>query len=61
MQIPDHPDIQRMERDGVEPAEEYNCPHCGSTEFTFLYKQDGEVIGCTDCICGVEVWELDDG
>lgn len=36
------------------------CPHCGSSEFSWLYKQDGEVIGCTECISSAEIWEVED-
>lgn len=26
------------------------CPYCGSDEYDYLYSQNGEVIGCDECI-----------
>lgn len=41
------------------------CPICGSDEFTVIYVQDGEPIGCDACLdvrircphCGSEAWD----
>lgn len=49
MQIPDHPDIRRMEREGVPYADPVICPVCGE-ECEWIYKQDGDVIGCDNCV-----------
>jgi rRNA maturation endonuclease Nob1 len=26
------------------------CPYCGSRDYSTLYKREGQVIGCSDCI-----------
>lgn len=41
-------------------AKLYSCPHCGTYQFSYLYKQDGEVIGCTECVSSVDLWEVQD-
>lgn len=44
---------------GGEQEEEkvLECPVCGSSTCDYLYKQDGSVIGCDDCIDRVDIWE----
>ena len=39
---------------------QYYCPHCGTDLFSYLYKQDGDVIGCNECVSPVELWEVQD-
>ena len=47
--------------DYKEPKQkQYYCPHCGSDQFSYLYKQDGEVIGCTECVSTADLWEVQD-
>ena len=57
MQIPDHPDIQRMEREGVPCADPVICPVCGD-ECEWIYKKDGDVIGCDNCVDQIssDIW-----
>ncbi len=33
-----------------ETQDEPVCPLCGSTRCDYLYRRDGEIIGCEDCI-----------
>lgn len=48
-----------------EPVGVTRCPICGSDEFTVIYVQDGEAIGCDACLdakvrcphCGSEAWD----
>lgn len=55
----EHPTIRNLERtgtpDGRDPIEPV-CPVCGADAETF-YKQDGEIIGCNECIDGVDATE----
>ena len=60
--ISDHPIIRNMELtgypDGKEP-EEYHCPVCGKEcECIFKHKATGEIVGCDNCIEGVDPWEV---
>ena len=47
----------RVECDGCMECrgevEEVRCPYCGSVADT-LYKQEGQIIGCENCIEEVE-------
>lgn len=60
--IPDHPVIRNMEATGHPEGKaeiEILCPICGSTSDTFYKNQDGEVVGCDDCLTKVEPWECE--
>lgn len=57
MNIPDHPDIQRMEREGVPDADPIYCPICGGETDEFYKNRDGEIVGCFNCIERVDAWE----
>lgn len=61
--IPDHPAIRNMERtgypDGKEP-EAYHCPWCGKEcERVLKHSITGEIVGCDNCIEGVDPWEVE--
>lgn len=55
----DHPVVQNLERtgtpDGRDPIEPI-CPVCGADAEKF-FKQDGEIIGCNECIDDVDAVE----
>ena len=55
--IPDHPDIRKMERDGVPAAEVICCPVCGEETDEFYKNRQGEIVGCFNCITAVNPWE----
>lgn len=38
---------------------EYHCPICDSTECEKVYKSDGEIIGCDQCIDYDYIEDLD--
>lgn len=58
--IPDDPIIQNMERsgypDGKEPPQPI-CPVCGD-ECGTLYINDGQIVGCENCIETRDAWDL---
>ena len=60
IQIPDHPVIRNMMRAGTPDgkASEYPvCPVCGS-ECDTVYRQDnGEIVGCEECLHSISAWE----
>ena len=61
--IGDHPVIANMEQtghpDGREP-DTYRCPFCGKEcESIFKHKSTGEIVGCDNCIEGVDPWEVE--
>ena len=61
--IGDHPVIRNMEQtgypDGKEP-EAYRCPVCGEVcESIFKNKGYGHIVGCDNCIEGVDPCEVD--
>lgn len=56
--IPDAPYIRRAERLGVE-VKEYFCPLCGEPCET-IYKCDGEIVGCDNCVEAFDASELEE-
>lgn len=38
----------------------YVCPICDAGEPEKLYKRDGDIIGCSDCIEEVDAEDLED-
>ena len=38
---------------GFCQTEREPCPHCGEDCYEHLYEQDGEIIGCSECIKNV--------
>ena len=50
-QIPDAPWIRDAELNGVPFDDEpVYCPLCGAEDPEKLYKIDGEIIGCSECV-----------
>ena len=58
LDIPDHPDIQRMERDGALFPElpDPTCPICGKECETIYQDETGDVIGCDCCVKTLNAW-----
>lgn len=59
----DHPAIANVlatgHPDGKEP-EAYYCPVCNEEcERIFKHKGTGEIVGCDNCIEGVDPWEVE--
>ena len=62
MQIPDDPIIHAMQRTGFPPwhkNEEPRCPCCGS-DCSTVYKVDGEIVGCDNCVNSFDAWDEED-
>lgn len=59
IQIPDHPDIRRSERDGVHQTAEPICPVCGYPCET-VYFSCGEIIGCDSCLTAHDASEVEE-
>ncbi|MBQ7436064.1 MAG: hypothetical protein IJV30_01915 [Oscillospiraceae bacterium] len=59
-QIPDHPEIQRAEREGVQEPKHYPiCPCCGSEcETIYMDEPTGIIHGCDVCVKVKEAWEV---
>lgn len=60
--IPDHPDIRKMELYGtIHPEEEDEpdpiCPICGKEAETFYFDCDHEIFGCDQCVTSKDAWE----
>ena len=52
---PSFPDVKRpwyyyQEDDAFDDCMPDVCPMCDSDNFYYLYRRDGEIIGCDDCI-----------
>ena len=61
MNIPDHPDIQNIERTGYAKPEVYPiCPICGEECEQIFTDRFGRHVGCDACIRSRDAWEVDD-
>ncbi len=38
----------------------FYCPVCGEEVYEVVYKRDGIIIGCDQCIDETEFWEEED-
>lgn len=59
--IPDHPTIRNLEQTGYPDRrrdEEPICPICGEATDTMYKNQDGEIVGCGECLKAVDAWEV---
>lgn len=58
IQISDHPDIQKAEREGVPVGQPPYCPICGQ-ECEFIYRsvRTLEIFGCDVCVETKDAWE----
>ena len=60
IQLPDHPVIRNMMRSGTPDGKEPTypvCPVCGD-ECGIVYRQDnGEIVGCDECVSQINAWE----
>ena len=66
--LPDAPDIARVERTGLKPFElpfdpevEAHCPCCGSPCDTLYRSESGEIIGCDVCIHPIDALDWASG
>lgn len=55
--IPDAPWIRDAELYGEEEAPDVYCPMCGEENPEHFYVQDGEIIGCDNCVEKVEPYD----
>ena len=54
----DHPDIRKMENEGVEYGDAYYCPICGEAAETIYKDTWGNVVGCDNCIITYSAEEM---
>lgn len=55
--IKDAPDIRMTEETGYPTDVRWPvCPVCGEN-CRWIYKKDGEVIGCDECVEECDAWE----
>ena len=48
----------RVERDGMPGYDVYPiCPVCGLQCDTFYKDNDGDIVGCDQCITATDAWE----
>ena len=61
-QIPDAPWIRDAETNGM-PFDEKPvvCPACGAEDPDYLYRADGEIIGCSECVERIAAEDYDNG
>lgn len=61
MEIPDHPDIRKMELYGTlnpeEEVREPECPVCGAVCETIYCDPYGSAVGCDQCISPRDAYE----
>lgn len=59
----DDPIIRSLEETGLAPWQkdkEPFCPVCGETCDTIYRNQEGDVVGCNECLTAYDAWELID-
>lgn len=57
----DDPIIRSLEETGLAPwqkVEEPICPECGKTCDTIYRNQEGDIVGCNECLTAYDAWEL---
>lgn len=60
LDLPDHPVIRNMERNGYPDGRKLvnpRCPVCGK-ECETIYKVDGIIVGCDECLQIDDAWEV---
>lgn len=60
VQIPDAPWIRDAEINGMPEGDDVYCPVCNEENPEYFYVQDGDVIGCSECVEQVDPWEWAD-
>lgn len=60
--LPDHPDIRKMELYGTLHPEEEElpapiCPICGKEAEEYFFDCDYEIFGCDKCVTSKDAWE----
>ena len=55
----DHPDIRKMENEGVEYGHPVYCPICGEQADDLYTDYYDELVGCNNCIRVREAWEVE--
>lgn len=62
--IPDHPVIRNMEATGYPDGKEPEipcCPVCDrECEKIYKHTESLEIVGCDNCIVGLDPWEVED-
>lgn len=56
----ENPIITRTERYGMEEPEECICPWCEDVTERYAVRDDGEIVGCEECVKFVTAWPLGD-
>lgn len=59
--LPDCPTIRNCEETGYPDRredKEPTCPICGGGCDTIYKNNEGDIVGCNDCIKSVEAWEV---
>ena len=63
MTMVEHPDIRMIQMTGYptdyEETDGYICPVCGREAYEHVFRSDGEVIGCDQCVECVHYWEME--
>lgn len=60
MVIPDAPDIRRTMDTGYPDVNIRwpRCPVCGQECETIYQNDDGEAVGCDECLTALDAWEV---
>lgn len=56
--IPDAPWIRDAENNGMPDGDDVYCPVCNEENPEYFYVQDGEIIGCSECVERVDAVDL---
>lgn len=43
---------------GEDDYIDIKCPVCGDGNCEYMYRRNGEIIGCTECIEKIDIWEV---
>ena len=57
-----HPDVENAIRTGYPHGEpDYpHCPVCGSECDEIYFNEDGDIVGCDECIKSKSAWFVDE-
>lgn len=59
--VRDDPIVESLDKTGLPPWNDGKvpvCPVCGNECDTLYYNNNGDVVGCDECVTAYDAWDL---